>query len=85
MIELIEFIINAWTHDTLRYLYGVGIVTLVLGVGLWFFEIGAGLWSDGTEGEIFSPAFPAVLLVFSFVVYVVTDRIAKAFDIGQVS
>ena len=62
-----------------------GIVTLALSVGLWAFEIAAGLVADGAEGAVFSPAFPALLLVFSLGVYVVTDRLAKVFDLGRSS
>ena len=62
-----------------------GVVTLALSVGLWLFEITAGLVADGTSGEVFTPAFPAVLLVFSLGVYIITDRLAKVFDLGRSS
>jgi Na+/proline symporter len=62
-----------------------GVVTLALSVGLWLFEITVGLVADGTTGEVFTPAFPAVLLVFSLGVYIITDRFAKVFDLGRSS
>lgn len=62
-----------------------GVVTLVLSVVLWLFEITAGVFTEVSDGEIFSPAFPAILLVFALVVYTVVDRFAKTFDLGRSS
>jgi SSS family solute:Na+ symporter len=55
-----------------------GILTLGVGVALWVVQIGSKLLEDEPSGEIFSPGFPVILLVVSFTVYVVSDRIVKA-------
>ena len=52
-----------------------GIVTLGAGFGLWLFEILRNVFSDGEE--VIIPGFPAILLVGSIVLYVVTDRMVK--------
>jgi Na+/proline symporter len=55
-----------------------GILTLSTGVALWLFQIVSGIVADDPAQKLFSPGFPLVLLVASFAVYVVSDRLVKA-------
>lgn len=50
-----------------------GIVTLAMGITLWLIQMVGAIRSSDPEAEIFSPGFPLILLVLSFVIYGVTD------------
>lgn len=54
-----------------------GILTLATGISLWMVQMIGTIRAGDPEAEIFSPGFPVLLLVLSFVVYGVTDLIVK--------
>ncbi len=54
-----------------------GILTLATGISLWMIQMIGTIRAGDPEAEIFSPGFPVILLVLSFVVYGVTDFIVK--------
>ena len=54
-----------------------GILTLTAGTGLWLVQIGGGLLADDSAEDIFSSGFPIMLLVVSFAVYLVSDRLVR--------
>ncbi len=55
-----------------------GLLTLGTGVALWFFQIASGLLGESSREGLFSAGFPVVLLVVSLGVYLVSDRLVKA-------
>ena len=56
-----------------------GVVTLVASVLLWLYETISTGMAETSSGAVFSPAFPVVLLGFSFATYLATDSLAKRF------
>ncbi len=54
-----------------------GIVTLATGIMLWLIQMVGAIRSSDPEAEIFSPGFPLILLVLSFLIYGVTDWLVK--------
>ena len=56
------------------------IVTLGAGFAIWLFEILRNVFTKGSSGELILPGFPAMLLVGSIVLYLVTDWLVKRLD-----
>jgi Na+/proline symporter len=54
-----------------------GILTLATGIALWLYQMIGAIRAGDPEAEIFSPGFPLMLLVLSFVIYGVSDWIVK--------
>ena len=57
-----------------------GILTLAAGIGLWFYEIARNVSADSAGEEVLSPGFPIVLLLLSFAIYGITDRLIRLFE-----
>lgn len=56
------------------------VLTLATGITLWLIQMIGTIRAGDPEAEIFSPGFPLILLVLSFVIYGVTDWLVKRFS-----